>query len=426
MHPSLINHDSKSWVSPSIILSRLSKVVGVEGPSMTAVYLYDASDRRVTSQVNGYATNFVLEGDRVLQEVDGNSAQVTKDYVWGAAIDELVILQTDGEIYHAHADALGSTALLTDATGEVVERYDYNPFGACVATDVNGGGLVGNPYRFTGRRLDTKTGLYYYRARYYSTELSRFLSRDPIGNWGDPGNFGNAYAYAGNNPLSYTDPFGLEIRENLVASFSELRDIMTTELNLLKLENNKDSIDADNFLEHLAMNKFATYDSSSKGRFVYTNEKGYLDMKHVLKAAESVRSFYISSGMVLAHGERIEAKQAENGSPSGWGVEDLPSNLAGVVFAEKGFETGKEVIASLMSFLNDNCGGESLPPATASEFNNVRNFGYEPVLDPNSDTVKESEDDIKYLSSGKDKIDKKRLDQLRKTKDNKKDKSDSP
>ena len=185
------------------------KVVGIDKPTMTAVYLYDASDRRVMSRVNGYATYFVLEGDRVLQEVDGNSSQVTKEYVWGSAIDELVILQTSGEIYHAHADALGSTALLTDATGDIVERYDYNPFGACVASDINGGGLVGNPYRFTGRRLDTETGLYYYRARHYSTEMGRFLSRDPIGPWGDETNCGNTYAYGGNNPLSGWDPTGM-------------------------------------------------------------------------------------------------------------------------------------------------------------------------------------------------------------------------
>ena len=71
--------------------------------------------------------------------------------------------------------------------------------------------MVGNPYRFTGRRLDTETGLYYYRARHYSTEMGRFLSRDPIGIWGDAGNFGNAYAYAGNNPTFYKDPSGQKI-----------------------------------------------------------------------------------------------------------------------------------------------------------------------------------------------------------------------
>jgi len=176
---------------------------------MTAVYLYDASDRCIMSQVNGYATYFVPEGDRVLQEVDGNSAQVTKEYVWGSAIDELVILQLDGEIYHAHADALGSTSLLTDANGDIVERYDYNPFGACVATDVNGGGLVGNPYWFTGRRLNSETGLYYYSARHYTTEMGRFLSPDPIGPRGDETNWGNAYAYGGNNPFSGWDPTGM-------------------------------------------------------------------------------------------------------------------------------------------------------------------------------------------------------------------------
>ena|GEM_PF-1395646 len=210
------------------------KLVGAEKPNMTAVYLYDASDRRVMSQVNDYATYFVLEGDRVLQEVDGTSAHVTKEYAWGSAIDELVILQLDGEIYHAHADALGSTALLTDANGDVVERYDYNPFGACVASDINGGGLVGNPYRFTGRRLDSETSLYYYRARHYSTEMGRFLSRDPIGIWGDAGNFGNAYAYAGNNPGMYSDPGGTKIDIICVPDYPEF--FLQTACDLMHIE----------------------------------------------------------------------------------------------------------------------------------------------------------------------------------------------
>jgi len=65
--------------------------------------------------------------------------------------------------------------------------------------------LFDNPYQFTGRQYDSETGLHYYRARYYNAEIGRFLQPDPIGY-----NDGmNMYAYVGNNPISFTDPFGL-------------------------------------------------------------------------------------------------------------------------------------------------------------------------------------------------------------------------
>ena len=41
--------------------------------------------------------------------------------------------------------------------------------------------MAGNPYMFTGRRLDAESRLYYYRARHYSPLLGRFMQTDPIG-----------------------------------------------------------------------------------------------------------------------------------------------------------------------------------------------------------------------------------------------------
>ena len=66
-------------------------------------------------------------------------------------------------------------------------------------------GTSSNPYQFTGRENDG-TGLYYYRARYYSSALSRFISQDPIGLGGGDLNF---YTYAGNSPANQSDPSGL-------------------------------------------------------------------------------------------------------------------------------------------------------------------------------------------------------------------------
>jgi len=64
----------------------------------------------------------------------------------------------------------------SDVNSVIVETYSYDVFGEPSTTS-----SVGNPYLFTGRRHDAETGLYYYRARYYDTNIGRFLQADPIG-----------------------------------------------------------------------------------------------------------------------------------------------------------------------------------------------------------------------------------------------------
>jgi RHS repeat-associated protein len=58
---------------------------------------------------------------------------------------------------------------------------------------------------FTGREFDEETGLYYYRARMYSSKIGRFLQPDPIGYYDSA----NLYQYCGNNPVNFVDPMGL-------------------------------------------------------------------------------------------------------------------------------------------------------------------------------------------------------------------------
>jgi RHS repeat-associated protein len=88
------------------------------------------------------------------------------------------------------------------AHGEDLVRteYAYAPYGATREV-----GSDDWPLQFTGRENDLATNLYYYRARYYSPQLGRFISEDPIRLYGGI----NFYAYARGNPISYTDPLGL-------------------------------------------------------------------------------------------------------------------------------------------------------------------------------------------------------------------------
>lgn len=72
-----------------------------------------------------------------------------------------------------------------------------------------GPGFYTNPFLFTGRYWDAHIDAYHYRARTYDPDMGRFMSRDPIGVWGDELNLGNPYAYVGNNPSTHRDPYGL-------------------------------------------------------------------------------------------------------------------------------------------------------------------------------------------------------------------------
>jgi len=67
----------------------------------------------------------------------------------------------------------------------------------------------GLPFLWKAVRLDEVTGLLQMRNRYYSVETGRFLTRDPIGVWGDNVNGGYEYAYVGSKPCTASDPFGL-------------------------------------------------------------------------------------------------------------------------------------------------------------------------------------------------------------------------
>jgi RHS repeat-associated protein len=106
------------------------------------------------------------------------------------------------------ADHLGSTRVVTDASGSPCFEADYLPYGM-ENTPNSFTNSCSTNYKFTGYERDTETGNDYAFARYYSYSLERFLSPDPLGGDGSDPQSLNRYTYVLNNPVNQTDPMGL-------------------------------------------------------------------------------------------------------------------------------------------------------------------------------------------------------------------------
>ncbi|REK23906.1 MAG: RHS repeat-associated core domain-containing protein [Planctomycetota bacterium] len=152
------------------------------------------------------------------------------------------------------------TALVDASTGLVVERYHYDSYGqveflndvfASLGTQAT---QYGNDFLYTGRKLDSETGLMYYRARYYDPALGKFVQRDPIGySAGDS----NLYRYVGNSPVNAVDPSGMhdEIYEVTVTVTDRVDGLFT------------DQAKVDTFHWSMAVNFTAKWDEAGNSTF---------------------------------------------------------------------------------------------------------------------------------------------------------------
>src|SRR5262249_8231614 len=112
--------------------------------------------------------------------------------------------------YFVHQDRMGSLHYVSDLNGPLTSvPWSFGPYGEQFIAPLNPTDYP--PYFWAGRRYDPETQLYYFRNRYYSPGLGRFVTADRLGVWADLAHFGNPYAYAGNNPLMFLDPYGLQL-----------------------------------------------------------------------------------------------------------------------------------------------------------------------------------------------------------------------
>ena len=176
-----------------------NRLVRIAGPTNQSVFGYDGLGRRtqIVEWQNGVAVatnNFVWDGQAILEQRDNTGANVTRRFFSQGE-------QISGTNYYFTRDHLGSVREVEDASGVILARYDYDPYGRQTLL----AGTAISDFGYAGMYLHAPSGLNLTLYRAYNSDLGRWLNRDPIGERGGL----NLYRAMNNNPINNIDPLGL-------------------------------------------------------------------------------------------------------------------------------------------------------------------------------------------------------------------------
>ncbi len=182
-----------------------NRLIAVSSPEGDWDYVYDAFGNRVAATENGQTTQYVIDPTglgNVVGEYNG-SGDLIAHYDHGFSLVSRI--DAVGVLSYYTFDAIGSTSELTNLAGLASNTYAYTPFGESML----GLEVISNSFEFVGAFgvMNESNGLEFMRARFYHSELGRFVSEDPLRLFsGDS----NAYRYALNRPGNMIDPSGLQ------------------------------------------------------------------------------------------------------------------------------------------------------------------------------------------------------------------------
>ena len=157
---------------------------------------YDSQGRRVRKKVNVSGVTqkdlrFFYDGWNLLYELDTESVDLTRYYVWGLDLSQsmqgaggvggLLFTTTTTAAHAISYDANGNISEYIDLSdGSIDAHLEYDAFGRIIAST----GTAPSNFGFSTKYQDTETGFLYYGFRYYDPETGRWPNRDPIGELG--------------------------------------------------------------------------------------------------------------------------------------------------------------------------------------------------------------------------------------------------
>jgi len=151
-------------------------------------------------------THFVYRPNGQLQGEYSDTGILIREYVYLGNRPIAIITPTAAndanfDRYYIHSDHLSTPKVITDQAQATVWKATHTPFGQATILKDD----IDNSIRFPGQYADIETGLHYNWHRYYDPSTGRYVTSDPIGLAGGL----STYGYANQNPVRYTDPFGL-------------------------------------------------------------------------------------------------------------------------------------------------------------------------------------------------------------------------
>jgi RHS repeat-associated protein len=186
--------------------SSTGELMSVVLPDGTAItYIHDPNGRRIAKLVNGtIVEKYLWSGQTTLLAVYDGSDNLLQRFEYADGRMP-VAMTASGSRYYLAYDQVGSLRLVTDSSGAVVKRIDYDTFGNILG-DSNLGFAV--PFGFAGGLHDRDTDLVRFGFRDYMSEIGRWTAKDPIL---FAGGDTNLYGYVGNDPVNFVDQDGLEL-----------------------------------------------------------------------------------------------------------------------------------------------------------------------------------------------------------------------
>ncbi len=177
----------------------------------TAVYVYDALNRRVSSQTTSGVTEYTFDyaGRRISSWLASNNFGIEGRIYWDGM--PIAFHAANNYTYFQHQDWMGTERMRTDYAGAVADTDVSLPFGDGFSESFSEAYANQDNNHFAGLEWDTESGTDHAQFRQYSELQGNWMSPDPYDgsyDFSNPQSF-NRYSYVLNNPLSMTDPLGL-------------------------------------------------------------------------------------------------------------------------------------------------------------------------------------------------------------------------